>query len=74
MAEVFGWAGLAAAATLIVVLFMCLRRRTTRRFLQEVLQHSEEQRDQEIAAVLGNPAFGEYQKYMMGLDFVDIFL
>lgn len=46
------WPALAAAAMLAAGLVLWLRRRTTRRFLQEVLERSQELRDQEIEAIL----------------------
>lgn len=48
----FFWAGLAAGALLLACLFLWLRRRTTRRLLQEVLQRSDEHREQEIETIL----------------------
>ncbi len=46
------WACLAAAAALVLVLVFRLRRRATKRYLQEVLQRSEEHREQEIETIL----------------------
>jgi len=48
----FFWAALAVAAILLVLLFVGLRRRTTRGVLQEVLRQAEEDRGQEIEAIL----------------------
>jgi DNA recombination protein RmuC len=48
----FFWAGLATAAILTVGLILWIRSRTTRRFLEEVLERSDELRDQEIDAIL----------------------